>query len=263
MGPTAILRVALLVWLLAVPGTQRNAADANEVALPPVAERYRELNLVLMIAEGASREWAHTLAPGSQQTVGDRAPSTDLAPPVPVGKLQTPLNRIVDQRRTVADAARIFQFAVDRRPDIEAEIARTAVEHPDAVAALDPIQLAEDALIIRSSLIATIEYLGQDAEPAWLEGLEPYRQKTVYLRNMMEYWAFDRELSAITEQALLDTGSRIDAYRRLIEVDPRLDAFAQHLRAVEFVYRHYGKELKPPEDPSEKLIDAASRVDDP
>jgi hypothetical protein len=251
--------LALLVAPLTAPGGTPVGAAADAQA---DLERYRELTLVLMVAEGAAADWVRALNPEAPATGGDPPATAGLAPPFPVQELQTPLNRIVDQRQAVADAARIFRFALDRQPDIRAELTRIAADYPDRVASLDPARLAEDALIIRTALAGSIEFLARDAYPQWLNGLAGYQQKTIYLRNMMEYWAFDRELVAITDQALLDTGSRMEAYQRLLEVDPRLDAFTQHLRAVEFIYRQKSdKQAKPPDDPSEELIEAASQVD--
>lgn len=253
-----VLRAGIAALLLAgTPALQAAPDEADTVSEAPAVERYRELSLALMVAEGASPEWVDALAPG----LPSAAPSGALEPPLRIEALQTPLNRIVDQRDTVTEAARLFRFVIERRGEIDAELQRIAAAHPDEVAALDPARLAEDALIARSALSAGIEYSGRDAEPAWVAGLEAYQQETVYLRNMMEYWEFDQELAAITEQALLDTGTRIEAYQRLLEVDPRLDAFTQHLRAVEHIYRSYGAKVKPPDDPSEDLIREASKVD--
>lgn len=259
MAATPLLtRIGFRAWLIAllVVPLRISAADTGD----GVAARYRELNLVLMVAEGAGDAWIDALAPD-----GDDAPvppgRAGLEPPVRVQDLQTPLNRIVDPRRTVADAARLFRFANRRRQDIRAELVRIAAAHPEAVAAADPVALAEDALIVRSGLATAIEFLGRGEPERWMDGLESYRRSTVHLRNTMEFWTFDQELAAITDQALLDTGTRIEAYQRLLEVDPRLDAFSQHLRAVEFIYRQYGKKVKPPEDPSDELIEKTSRVD--
>ncbi len=231
------------------------AADGTTAEL----DRYRDLNLVLMIAEGAGLDWAQRL--GGAETGQLELSAAELASPVDLDRLQTPLNRIADPERNVAEAATLFRYARAHDEAIRSQIADFATAHPAAVTRIDPAQLAEDALIIRSALTADIEFLGRDSHPAWLPGLDVYRQKTVYLRNMMEYWSFDRELAALTEQALLDTGTRIEAYQRLLAVDPRLDAFTQHLRAVEHVYRQYGIKSKDPDDPSDGLIDAASQVD--
>lgn len=258
MDTAAILKAALvLAVILVLQPLSAATGDADTAGKEPAVERYRELSLALMVTEGASREWVDALAPD----LPPAAASGALEPPLRLDALQTPLNRIVDQRETVTGAARLFRFALDRRDEIDAELQRIAAEHPDEVAALDPARLAEDALIARSALAAGIEYLARNARPGWLPGLEAWQQDTVYLRNMMEYWEFDQELAAITDQALLDTGTRIEAYQRLLEVDPRLDAFTQHLRAVEHIYRSYGTRVKPPDDPSEDLIRDASEVD--
>lgn len=240
----------LALWAAATVAAEGPAGPAEPL------DRYREWNLVLMVSEGADAAWAAHLGAGDE-ALSRHGP---LVPPVPVASLQTPLNRIADPAATVADAARLFRFARSRESDLRDAIERFADEHPEAVMTLDPARLAEDALIIRSALAADIEYLGRD-RPGWRGGLGRYQAKTVYLRNMMEFWTFDQELAALTEQALRETGTRIEAYQRLLEVDPRLDAFTHHLRAVEYVYREYGRKREDPDDPSDRLIDDASRVD--
>ena len=267
MDPAAILKRAphasavRRVARLAAAASFALAALAQGASAQDAVDRYRELSLSLMVSEGAGREWAERLAPEAFAADLQAGADESLAPPVPVAALETPLHRIAEQREAIADAARIFRFAAEREADIEAELARIAADDPAGVAALDPATLAEDALLIRSALASSIEFLGRQGQPSWLDGLDPYRERTVYLRNMLEYWSFDQELAAITADALRDTGARMEAYQRLLEVDPRYDAFTQHLRAVEFIYRQYGSKIKPPDDPSDELIDSASKVD--
>ena len=77
----------------------------------------------------------------------------------------------------------------------------------------------------------------------------------------MEFWAFDAELDAITEEALAETGGRMDAYQRLLQEKSSLDSFNAHLRAVERIYRQVlGKSQKPPRVPGDELIEEQSRV---
>lgn len=254
----ALLVIAALDAPAAEPAAEPQAGERKQDA---DIERYRELSLALMVAAGASRDWAERLAPRGAAAERPSPAGGSLAPPVPVRNLETPLQQIAGQRQAIADAAQIFRFAFDHEPDIEAELARLAAQHPDGIVALDAAALAEDALLIRSALTSGIEYLGRLAEPGWLDGLDSYREQTVFLRNMLEYWDFERELAALTADALRDTGTRMEAYERLLEVDPRFDAFTQHLRAVQLIYRQYGSKAEAPEDPSDELIEAASQVD--
>jgi hypothetical protein len=126
---------------------------------------------------------------------------------------------------------------------------------------VDLVQLAEDAIIVRTALAGSIEYLAKDGHPELTDKLKVYRNATVYLRNVMEYWKFDRELSAITANAMKNTGGKMAAYQRMLEDEPNLQGFKQHLQAVEEIYKKASEhKVKPPDLKTKKLIEEEAKV---
>ena len=262
-GKAHVVRWAMLLCGLLFPCFAQAWTDSGFAALDKLgdAERYRQLNLILMVSEGADASFADALLP--QGTGEDQAVRGPL-PLLKVDDFQTPLNRIVDQRAMISSAVRVFRFALDNRPAIMDAISGLAADDPAQVAQVDLIQLAEDAIIIRSALAGSIEYLAREAEPALASYLKPYQKRTVYLRNVMEYWKFDRELAAITDDAIADTGGRMAAYQRMLEDEPNLVGFKQHLQAIEEIYRNSKPvEVSKKDLQSKELIDQESQVTQP
>jgi len=222
------------------------------------AEKYRQLNLIWMVSEGIDAAFLQALLPERSGT--ERAPPEPL-PRLDVDDFQTPLNRIVDQHAMIARAAHVFRFALENSADITRALNEIAASDPIQVAQVDLIQLAEDAIIIRSALAGSMEYLSKNGEPALAADLETYQNRTVYLRNTMEYWKFDKELGAITDNAMADTGGRMEAYQRMLEDEPNMLGFKEHLQAVEEIYRNTRPlKVNPKDLESEELIDKESQV---
>ena len=234
-------------------GRVLSAAELGELKQLPAGEQYRQLNLILMVSEGVEA--------GFLQRLGlSNAPESTL-PQVRVDDFQTPLNRIVDQEAMLADAALLFRFALANEPAITRTLAELAAAHPQEVADVDLVVLAEDAIIIRTALSGSFEYLLDPEDPLIQDYLGAYQQRTVYLRNVMEYWSFEQELAAITDEAMAETGGKMDAYQRFLEDKPELDSFRKHLEAVEYIYwQSRGGKNKAPKLPGDELIDAESQV---
>lgn len=223
------------------------------------ADKYRQLNLILMVSEGIDAAFVAQLLP---QPTAESGVQPEPIPHLKVEDFQTPLNRIVDQRAMITRAARLFRFTLDNKANIMHAMEEIAAAEPGQIAQVDLIQLAEDAIIIRSALSGSIEYLAKEGDPAWAGYLQTYQNRTLYLRNVMEYWKFDRELAAITHDAMEDTGGRMEAYQRMLEAEPNLLGFKQHLQAIEEIYKNtHPRKIKPRELESKELIDKESQVD--
>ena len=249
--------VTCSLWLAAVVPAlgQLNLAAMADL---PDADKYRQLNLMLMVSEGVDEAFLAQL-PHPQTAESESANGT--MPRLEMEDFQTPLNRIVDQSEMITKATGLFRFVLDNQPDIQRAIREIAASDPEQVAQVDLIQLAEDAIIIRSALSGSIEYLAPEDDPAMAANLATYRERTVYLRNVMEYWKFDQELVAITENAIKDTGGRLAAYQRMLEDEPNLMGFKQHLQAVEEIYRNTRSLRVNPKDlESNDLIKQESQV---
>jgi hypothetical protein len=223
-----------------------------------VADKYRQLNLILMVSEGIDETFVHQLLP--RESAETTLTKEDI-PHLEIDDFQTPLNRIVDQRAMITQAAHVFRFALENRANIQLEITELAASDPAQVSQVNLIQLAEDAIIIRSALAGSIEYLAGQGDPAMAANLETYQLRTIYLRNVMEYWKFDKELDAITDDAMKDTGGRMAAYQRMLEDEPNLMGFKQHLQAVEQIYKNtQALKVNPKDLESKELIEQESEV---
>jgi len=245
------------LWLVSMTAAM---GDLNLATLDDLsaADKYRQLNLILMVSEGADKALVQQLSP---EPATETSAQQQSVPRLEIEEFQTPLNRIADQREMIEHAARLFRFALDNRENITLATAQIAAAEPAQVAQVDLIQLAEDAIIIRTALTGSIEYLARMGEPAMTDHLQAYQHRTVYLRNVMEYWKFDRELVAITEDAAKATGGRMAAYQRMLEDEPNLLGFKQHLQAVEEIYRNTnGRKAKPPNLETRELIEEESQV---
>jgi hypothetical protein len=256
-----ILVITLLLgslWLvsLAPAWSGMNLAALDDLS---AADKYRQLNLILMVSEGVDAAFVAQLLPQPTAEAGDQL---EPLPQLKVEDFQTPLNRIVDQRAMITQAARLFRFTLDNKANIMHAMEELAAAEPGQIAQVDLIQLAEDAIIIRSALSGSIEYLATEGNPAWAGYLQTYQNRTLYLRNVMEYWKFDQELASITNDAMEDTGGRMEAYQRMLEAEPNLLGFKQHLQAIEAIYKNtQPRKIKPRELESKELIDEESQVD--
>jgi len=228
----ALIAASLWLAVLAPALGQLDLTAMNDLS---DADKYRQLNLILMVSEGVDEAFLEQLLPPQ---AAETAAESAMPPRLEMEDFQTPLNRIVDQRAMITKAARLFRFALDNQSGIQNAIPEIAASDPEQVAQVNLIQLAEDAIIIRSALAGSIEYLAKEGDQAMAANLETYQQRTIYLRNVMEYWKFDEELVAITENAIRDTGGRMAAYQRMLEDEPNLVGFKEHLEAVEAIYRN-------------------------
>ncbi len=245
------------IWLVSLAPA---LSDMSLAALDDLsaADKYRQLNLILMVSEGIDAAFVAQLLP---QPTGEVGAQPEPLPQLKVEDFQTPLNRIVDQRAMITQAARLFRFTLDNKTNITSALEEIAAAEPGQIAQVDLIQLAEDAIIIRSALSGSIEYLAKEGDPAWAGYLQTYQNRTLYLRNVMEYWKFDQELAAITDDAMEDTGGRMQAYQRMLEAEPNLLGFKQHLQAIEEIYKNtHPRKIKPRELESKELIDEESQV---
>ncbi len=247
---TLLQLLALNAWSEVSPG--------EPAGLTP-AEQYRQYNLMLMVAEGMD-----PLFLGELQATRQAPAASDPAhfPQINVDDFQTPLNRIVDQDALVGNAVAVIGYVHANRKNILRAVDEIAQTRADAVASVDLVEMAEDAIIVRTALTSTLEYQDGGSAHAWATYLQAYQAKTIYLRNVMEYWAFSEELDTITEDAMDTTGGRMEAYQRLLEDEPAMDSFKQHLQAVENIYwLSRNKKGKPPKLPGAELIDSEAQVD--
>ena len=254
------LGTALLLMPILSSNVWAETALSAMDALTP-AEQYRQLNLVVMVSAGMVPEFLEYLQ-AELPDASREATDQEAIPLLSIDDFQTPLNRIVNPGAMIADSARLIRITQQHDAAIMQRMSEVAQSHPDEVAAVDLIQLAEDAIIIRTSLAGSMGYASADAGPAIGGHLETYEDETVHLRNVMEFWKFDQELAAITDDAMQDTGGRMDAYQRMLDEGPVADGFQYHLNAIEMIYKQTRKKskIKPPDTVNDALIEEQSKV---
>jgi len=253
--------IALLCLLTALsPALAGSSAEPGGLDELPPAERYRQMNLLLMVSEGISPGFLDLLQRQTEPAAGFSA-EPGAFPLIDVDSYQTPLNRIVDQTALIQRATGVFRYDQAHHAEIIRSLEDTALAWPAEVATVDLVLLAEDAIIVRSALSGTFEYLLDADNPAVQDFQQVYRDRTVYLRNVMEFWQFNQELAALTDEAMSDTGGRMEAYQRMLDSETNLDSFNQHLQAVEHIYWQVrGGKGKPPKIPVDELIHEEAKV---
>ena len=229
-----MLRLVLttcVLLLLILPCQAGAAISFESIDEKTPGEQYRQLSLLMLMTGGTDPALLEILQPVIEQQSSGMAPAMELE----LDDYVTPLIRIVDPEILLGGAAQAFRFAHENGEEIQQRMTRIATENPILVSMVDVNQLAADAIIIRNSIADTIEYTDSiDADQAAAR-LQAFRNQTVYLRNMMEYNEFQEELSAITNQAILDLGGRLDAYQRMFDEDVDEDLIRRRIESAQIM----------------------------
>ncbi len=220
--------------ILALAVTPARAIDLEEMDDLAPGEQYRQLSLLMLVSSGTDPALLELLRPIAERQAGSGAPELALDDYV------TPLIRIVDQDTLLASAAGLFRYARENGPAIQERLTAIAREHPILISMLDVNEMAADAIIIRNAIADSIEYSDVIDDPEAGERLRAFRGQTVYLRNMMEYNIFQEELAAMTDEAILDLGGRLDAYQRMFEDDVDPDLIRRRVESAEIMNQQTG-----------------------
>jgi hypothetical protein len=224
-------KIILLACLLALPLWLQAALDFESIEQKPAGEQYRLMSLLMLITGGTDPALLEMLEPVmAQQQAADGS-----APDIELNDYVTPLIRIVEPEMMLAGAARMFRFAREKGPEIQRRLTSLAREYPLLISMVDVNQLAEDAIIIRDAIADTIEYTDSINDAAAESRLEAFRAQTVYLRNMLEYNQFEEDLAAITNQAIIDLGGRLDAYERMFNDEVDSDLIRRRVDSAEIM----------------------------
>ncbi len=191
--------------------------------LPP-AEQYRRLSLALLVGEGVEPQMYAAL----MARVEDFAGPLELDP----DRLKSPLYRIVDQESMLTGSAFLFQLAKVHRADLATRLEALQGE----AEGVSSLALKEAAILVRNAIAESLEADGLGGAPHVEQGIQTYRERTLALRNLLEYDSFDRELDRITQAAIAAVGGKLDAYQRMFDDELRDDAFEQHVRSAEYPY---------------------------
>ena len=229
----------LMIPLLLVLGMGTAVAapmDLDSMQELTPGEEYRRLSLLMLVTGGTDPALVDLLQP-----IVERQAASGSAAELDLDDFVTPLARIVDQDTLLASAAGMFRFVGQNSTRIQQRMTEIARSNPILISLLDVNEIAADAIIIRNAIADSIEYSEVGGGPQAQALLEGFRGQTVYLRNMMEYNIFQEELAAITNQAIIDLGGRLDAYQRMFddEVDP--DLIKRRVESAEIMNQQTGQ----------------------
>ena len=220
----------LLVMLLASADAFADYDPADLGNLPP-GEQYRQLSLIVLMAAGAGPELLDAIeAEGA-------APGTILSP----DDYRTPLFRIVDQETMLAGAAYLLRYAQAGAADIQQRLDAIASANPVLISMLDFNALKEDAIVIRNAIADAIDFSGLASEPPVQQHLFDYRARTLRIRNVMEFEAFEAELDRLTQDAIASVSGKQDAYQRMFDEEVDTKAFDRHFDAANYIYNRSEK----------------------
>jgi hypothetical protein len=191
--------------------------------LPP-GERYRQLSLLLMIAESTGPEMIENMAPDQPEESGVRMGLEDYP---------SPLARIVDPQSMLNGAAQMFRFADQNRDQIESDLSEIEQNNPILVSMIDKDELAEDAIIIRSAIADSFQYSTTPATDNKTTLLQAYQNETLHQRNILEFNRFVRKLDAVTDGAVEDLSHKLDAYQRMADDEIDSELVRQRIEAAE------------------------------
>jgi len=224
-----------LALLLALSGPAAAAVSFEALEGLPPGDQYRQLSLLMLITGGTDPALFELLQPVIERQGEDDPLDLEL------DDFVTPLIRIVDRDTILASAARMFRFARANSAEIQQRLTRIARQNPILVSMVDVNEMAADAIIIRNSIADTIDY-AEAVDPGQAEArLEAFRAQTVYLRNMMEFNAFQDELNAITDEAIVDLGGRLDAYQRMFSENIDEDLVRRRVESAQIMNEQTGK----------------------
>lgn len=226
-----LLCALFLCWsaqLLAVSESPAHSLDS--IAELPPGEQYRQLSLLLLLAEGADAQLLDFLLDESApalESVVDQAQALQQYP--------TPLARIADPDSMLLGAGQMMRFAHQNRAGIEQQLAHIRQSWPILVSMIDMNAVREDAIIIRSAVADGLQYqqaaYGGDAARLPANSLLAYQGETVHQRNNMEYLLFQNELDGITAGAIDELSYKLDAFQRMADdelspaiMDERIEA---------------------------------------
>ena len=228
------LKAALLgvLFLFATTNANGNTKLGELDSLPP-GEQYRQLSLIVLISGGATTELLDALAP---QGVNNEAAS-NLSP----DDYKTPLIRIVDQESMLAGAAFLLRFAQESDEDIQTSLAAINSSNPVLVSMADMNAITEDAIIIRNAISDAIGYSSLAENEEIEVHLQNYRTQTIRIRNIMEYELFDKELTRLTDEAILSVGGKLDAYQRMFDEEVDSKEFDRQFDAADYIFNRTEK----------------------
>lgn len=262
-----VLLTLIVVLSWAVPGRATHAVELELEALdaldPPA--RHRQLSLMLLVSAGVDEAMLDAVMAtggmpgetGRSSAPGPRVGADGEVPPrFDPDRYTSPLARIVDQASLLAGAAQLFRFTLDNETAIRdrLDVLERTLESGAATAADDPAAappvsvgstalagITADTILIRTAIgDAMASVAGGDADAVQAQALR-YRERTVVLRNALEYAEFKAALDVLTGQAIASVGGRLDAYQRMFDEETNTAVLDRRIRSAELIYLPEGQ----------------------
>jgi len=223
--------VLLAGLFLSSPGTaiENDSFLANLDSLAP-SEQYRQLSLMMLVADGVD----DNLLEGMEMHVGDSQQDGQTA--INLEDYTTPLIRIVDQETMLAGSAQLFRFTRENAAEIAARLKTIEQQFPKLDFAAQGAAISEDAIIIRNAIADSIDFSEGRPTNSTKPLSRTYRERTIYLRNNLEYELFTFELGRITDQAIASVGGTTEAYERMFDDEIDHENLNKKIDAAEFIY---------------------------
>lgn len=234
---TFILLGGLIMLALALPSVASEGPNRFEtVDALPAAERYRVLSLMLMVSNGVDGKLLDAMERSAGEPAADGQAQD--ATGFEFDQYTTPLIRIVDQQTMVTGAARLFRFTEAHSADISSRLEALLEAEPQVTRSTEAASIVEDAIIIRTAIADSIDYIqatkGDGANPQLLSA--EYRERTIFLRNNLEFESYEAELDRLTGEAIAQVGGQTDAYERMFDDEVDGAALNKKIDAAEAVY---------------------------
>jgi len=109
------------------------------------------------------------------------------------------------------------------------------------VSMVDMNAITEDAIIIRNAISDAIGYSSLAENEEIEVHLQNYRTQTIRIRNVMEYELFDKELTRLTDEAILSVGGKLDAYQRMFDEEVDSKEFDRQFDAADYIFNRTEK----------------------
>jgi hypothetical protein len=221
--------VGILMLLLTAPPASADPGFEALTTLTP-GERYRQLSLVLLLAGATNPALIHTMAPVNE--ISELTPAGIDSLKI-LERYPEPLWRIANPEAMLSGAAQLFRYARENEAAIREELYLIEAANPILISMVDVNALVEEAIIIRSAIADSIQYLKQPPEAGTEIYLQTFREETVHLRNMMEYSLFTHDLDILTDAAILGLSGKLNAYQRMVDEDVDHDSVRERIVAAE------------------------------
>lgn len=227
MAYLSLGRIVLLLTVFSFTAAAEAEESIRDNRLAP-GQTYHHLTVIMSLVEGADHEFV-SLISGMQLIEADLGSDGGVSITSNLEVTANPTAQIADPDGFLRTTAHLISFGLNSREAIEADLRQLEEQHGRIVDTIDTIQLIEEAMLMRMSVLETARRRLGD-----LTVFQNYESHTVQFRNNMETAAFQSQLGQLTEDYIAQVEGAHDMVIRLLqsEVDPYAipDAIARAAR---------------------------------